>query len=296
MFWRPMGALAAAVGMAAATMGLMTTAVASASPRARSHQQPVVRPRFRYVGAADWIWTGARYALAGAGAPLPGPVPYTPAMLIDDQTGQRKMVGQAGCYPLEPSALEPPDLPWVPFNCAPLGQPPAPELYSPATGQWLAVSPGSGITNPCGAAFCEVSYFLRAAGRFWLEYQQDTCDSGGEHCSSSNVFQNIQTGELRQDPSGGSTGVDLNAPDLTLTVCRPLSVPTADQPYSPPGPGSLIYYGSFALSIGTYNNADTARRWRSRWMSVPPPSANCATGRWAQSKLPSSRNHCLRAG
>jgi hypothetical protein len=67
------------------------------------------------------------------------------------------------------------------------------------------------------------------------------------------VFQNIQTGELRQEPSDRTTLVDLNAPNLTRTVCPPLSVPTAAQPsYSPPGPGSLLFYGSLVLTVGTY--------------------------------------------
>jgi hypothetical protein len=71
-------------------------------------------------------------------------------------------------------------------------------------------------------------------------------------CSSRDVFQNIQTGELRQDPSSATTTVDLDAPDLTQTPCRLLSVPTAFAPYATqPGLGSLVFDGSFALSIGT---------------------------------------------
>jgi hypothetical protein len=230
MFGRRLGALAAAVGVAAAIMGLMTAAPANASSQARSRQPPVVRPRFRYVGAA-WMWTGARYALVGPAQQ--GTDRYARATLIDDQTGRVMTISRAGCHPVEPSALEPLDLPWVPFDCSPpvtgitpVTSGPAPELYSLATGQWLAVSPSPGITHPCADPFCDVSYIPRAAGRYWLAYDQATC-MDGQHCSYVNVFQNIQTGELRQDPSGGSTAVDLNAPNLTRTVCGPLSVPTA---------------------------------------------------------------------
>jgi hypothetical protein len=260
MFGRRLGALAAAVGMTAAIIGLMPAAAAGASSRARSHQPPVVRPRFRHVVDAAWVWAGARYALAGPGAPPLGPVAYRPATLIDDQTGQRRTIGQAGCNPVPPSALEPPDLPWVPFDCAPIGQPAVPELYSPATGRWLAVSPNPGLSPPCATAFCDViDYFPRAAGRYWLAYEQATCDADGQHCSVRNVFQNIQSGELRQDPSGGSTAIDLNAPNLTRTVCRPLSVPTTLPPYNTePVPGSLIFYGSFALAIGGDRGASAA--------------------------------------
>jgi hypothetical protein len=250
MFGRRLRALAVVVGTAAAIIGLMIVSVASASSRVRSHQPPVVRPHFRRVGEAASLWTGARYALAAPGAPPP----YTPATLIDDQSGQVKTIGQAGCYPVALSAVEPLDLPWVPFNCALLGQPPAPELYSPATGQWQVVSPSPGASPSCGGSGC-MSYGLAAAGRYWLDYNHSMCDSGDQHCSFNNVFQNIGTGELRQDPSGGTTTVDLNAPNLTRTVCGPLRVPTTLEPYAAgPVPGSLTFYGSFALSIGGDEN------------------------------------------
>jgi hypothetical protein len=143
VFGRRLRALAVVVGMAAGIIGVMIVSVASASARVRSPQPPVVRPYFQYVGEAVSLWTGARYALTTQ----PGP-PYVPATLIDDQSGQVKTIGHAGCYPVQPSALEPLDLPWVPFNCGWPGQP-APDLYSPATGQWQAVSPSPGAEQSC---------------------------------------------------------------------------------------------------------------------------------------------------
>jgi hypothetical protein len=252
MFGRRVGALAVVVGTAAAIIGLVIISVASASSRVRSHQPPVVRPHFQSVGeAVSPIWTGARYALAVPEA-LPGPPPYSPATLIDDQSGQVKTIAPAGCDPVQPSTLEPPDLPWVPFNCGLLGQP-APELYSPATGQWQAVSPSPGAVPSCDSSNC-TDDGLAAAGRYWLEYAHFICDSGNQHCSRDNLFQNIGTGELRQDPSGGSTTVDLNAPDLTRMVCTPPRAPTTFEPYGGPVPGSLTFYGSFAVSIGGDQN------------------------------------------
>jgi hypothetical protein len=255
MFRRRLGALAAAVVVAAAIVALMAGGVAGASSRTGSTTPRVVRPLFRDVGDAAWLWTGARYALSWA----PGPVstPATQITLIDDQTGQVKSIGQAGCDPVRPSALEPLDLPWVLFTCVSPGVGVAPELYSPATGQWQAVQPSPGISEACDdRGGCPVLYFLAAAGRYWLQYNKDTCDSGGEHCALSNVFQNIQTGELSQDPTRGRTTVDLNAPDLRVTACRPLRVPTAFESYAPgPVPGSLSFYGSFALSIGGDQNS-----------------------------------------
>jgi hypothetical protein len=252
MFERRLRALVVVVGMAAAIIGLMI-APAGASSRVRAHQPPVVRPHFRFVGDAVLLWTGARYALAAPEA-LPGPPLYSPATLIDDQSGQVKTIAQAGCYPVlgQPSTLEPLDLPWVPFNCGWPGQP-VPELYSPATGQWQAVSPSPGAVQSCDSSNC-TDDFLAAAGRYWLEYNHAICDSGNQHCSYSNVFQNIPTGELRQDPSAATTMVDLNAPDLTRPVCKPLRVPTIFGPYNAPAPGLLTFYGSFAVSIGGDGN------------------------------------------
>jgi hypothetical protein len=254
MFGSRVGALAVVVGTAAAIIGLVIISVASASSRVRSHQPPVVRPLFQSVGeVVSPIWTGARYVLAAPEALL-GPPPYSPATLIDDQSGQVKTIAQAGCYPVQPSALEPVDLPWVPFSCGWPGQP-ASELYSPATGQWQAVSPSPGAVQSCDSSSCTDDY-LAAAGRYWLEYNHSICDSGDQHCSSNGLFQNIGTGELRQDPSGGSTTVDLNAPDLTRMVCTPLRAPTTFEPYGGPAPGSLTFYGSFALSTGGENGSE----------------------------------------
>ena len=131
MFGRQWVALAAAVAVAAAIVGSMTRAAAGASSRARSHKPPVVSPRFRHVVDADWIWTGTRYALAGQTR-----IARPSVTLIDDQTGRVKTMTRAGCVPVDRSALEPLDLPWVLFDCnpiVPLGTAPltpAPELYS----------------------------------------------------------------------------------------------------------------------------------------------------------------------
>ncbi len=242
---------AVVIVIAAAVMGLLPAAVATASARGRAHPSPVVSPHFRRVGEAGSVWAGSRYVVAATG---------TDVTLIDDQIGQVRTVSRVGCGALGPSALEPLDLPWVTFNCAPgviLGGvgigPPAPELYSPATGQWQAVSPGPAVL--CPGTGCTDRYFPEAAGRAWLQYDHESCDSGGQHCSSSSVFQNLSTGELRHDPSGGATTVDLNAPNLSQTVCRPLTVPMTYELFAPaPVPGSLTFYGSFALAIGGDEN------------------------------------------
>jgi hypothetical protein len=208
--------------------------MAGASSPARAHNPPVVRPRFRYVvGDTADLWAGPRYALAWVH--LAGS--STSATLIDDQTGRRTTIARPGCHPLGPSG--PLNLPWIIFICSPAtNNPPDWELYSTASGRWLSVSPSPGVL--CGGD-CRSS--ISAAGRYWLQFQQVTCPSENYHspCNSVNVFQNIQTGQVRHDPSNGSTMVDLNAPNLKHTVCPPLSGPG-------PGPPLLRFSGNFALS------------------------------------------------
>jgi hypothetical protein len=246
MFGNRWSTRAAAV-IAAAIAASANAPVATASSRAGAHQAPVVRPHFRFVADASAIWTGSRYALA-AGQNL---------MLIDDQTGQVKTISRVGCTAQLPSTVEPLDLPWIPFNCNPPGvygipgTGPAWELYSPASGQWQPASPSPAIEAFCSGPGC--GYSLSAAGSYWLQFHEEACDPDNYHvCSGRDVFQNIQTGELRQDPSSATTTADLDAPDLTQTPCRPLSVPTAFATYTTvPGLGSSVFYGSFALAIGT---------------------------------------------
>jgi hypothetical protein len=187
--------------------------------------------------------------------------------LIDDQTGRRTTILRAGCYPLGESDLEPLDLPWITFGCSAVNEPSPWQLYSTATGQWLAVSPSPGVK--CGGD-CRTGFL--AAGRYWLQFQQVTCTSQNYHvpCDTVNVFQNIQTGEVRQDPSNASTLVDLDAANLTRTVCPPLSA----------GVDSLSFYGSFALATVINNQFDEwvylercGTRLHRLVIHAPPPGA-----------------------
>lgn len=64
------------------------------------------------------------------------------------------------------------------------------------------------------------------------------------------VFQNLQTGGLRQDPGEGTAAADLNAPTLTRRVCRPLRVPPTFPEFNThPIAGLLLVYGSFAVAV-----------------------------------------------
>ncbi len=243
-------ALAVAMLVACFPLGTAGSSVA-ASLRMGSQIPPVVSPPFRDAGYANFLWAGTRYALSWPSRSSPNPT----ATLFDDQTGKVTAISRAGCSPDGASVLGQAELSWVAFDCASSRGTTSPELYSPTTGKWLAVQPSPGISDVCGGNGCTSLYHLAGAGRFWLQYDLET-STDGEHYTSSNVFQNLQTGELRQDPTGGTTIADLNAPSLTATVCRPLTVPTALNQYGTPVPGSLRFYGRFAVSISGDTDSD----------------------------------------
>jgi hypothetical protein len=72
----------------------------------------------------------------------------------------------------------------------------------------------------------------------------------GEHCSFGNLFQNITTGEVKQDPAvqGGHEIADLNSAQLAHPICSPLTVPEGFNIFSASGPGELRFEGHFALA------------------------------------------------
>jgi hypothetical protein len=63
-----------------------------------------------------------------------------------------------------------------------------------------------------------------------------------------NLFQNIETGRVRSDPTTASTRADLDAPGLAERVCSPLRLPSYVDPYSRRTLGALTFEGSFALA------------------------------------------------
>ena len=117
------------------------------------------------------------------------------------------------------------------------------ELYSLATGQWQAVTPLSPIET-CPESFCNVVTDRPIdVGSQWVEFRQSDCPMG-EHCTGSNVFQNLYTNQISSDPTGGQTIADLNSPSLARRVCRPVRVPAP----AIEEPTGLTMYGSFAVA------------------------------------------------
>ncbi|MEO8969113.1 MAG: hypothetical protein ABI355_15855 [Solirubrobacteraceae bacterium] len=211
-------------------------AMAQANVRPRT---PLLPTTFRQHGSAGYLVSNQRYALA-ASAEL-----STPGVLFDDSKHQQVSVGQPGCVPSD-SQIEGGV---IVFRCVQSATA-APLLYRITTRTWRPVPVNPFISDPCsGAPYCGVALDPTAAGTDWIEFSRGACP-GGEHCVFSNVFQNLQTGAVAQDPAvqGGNREADLNSPQLARRICRPLTVPKGFNIFAAPGPGDLRFEGAFALA------------------------------------------------
>jgi hypothetical protein len=150
---------------------------------------------------------------------------------------------------------------WVVATCNLLSGATRYELYSIPRGTWTPVRPDLErlfASGPCasGDPQCEASYI--AIGSRWIEFQV-TC---GYHCGPTTFgFQNIQSGRVHGQPSGwkpGGTEIpDLNSPTLTRTLCKPFRVPNGfSDSYSGPAPGTIDFYGRFAVAFDWYLRSD----------------------------------------
>jgi hypothetical protein len=135
--------------------------------------------------------------------------------------------------------------PWVVMSCGQTAVPYVPsyfEFYSLADGTHQTVTPSPGL--PCfqGQVVCSVD----AVGSYWIEWS-----AGFYHIPTKLYFQNIQTGELRNNPTSATTFPDLNSPSVADRTCpgvrvihnSPISSAMAANPW-----GSLTYDGQFALA------------------------------------------------
>jgi hypothetical protein len=120
---------------------------------------------------------------------------------------------------------------WVPHDV---------ELYSLADGTRQTVTPNPSWCPPvasapgCGAA---------AVGSDWIEWFWT-----GYHDATTFSFQNIQTGEFRDNPTNATTFPDLNSPGLVQTTCPGVRLIYRSYygQYANPW-GELTYEGQFAL-------------------------------------------------
>lgn len=129
--------------------------------------------------------------------------------------------------------------PWVVMTCPPHGDQ---ELYSLVDGTRRTVTPNPSWCPPtpsgsgCGAA---------AVGSYWIEWYLSSY-----HYPTTFHFQNLQTGEFRDDPTNATTFPDLNSPSLAQTTCPGVRLirRNTEGRYDNPW-GGLTYEGQFALAM-----------------------------------------------
>jgi hypothetical protein len=147
-------------------------------------------------------------------------------VLIDDRTGHRTSISQAGCG--SPVIGDP----WLVFNSGNCGSP-----------QQIALYPLSGgaprtVPRPVFAASA-------AVGTHWVEFDRN-CDD--VHLCPNYTFVNIQTGATRDASIPAGTLIDLNSVKLARKICRPLRLPNI--PLFELPTKSLVFDGRFAIATG----------------------------------------------
>jgi hypothetical protein len=137
--------------------------------------------------------------------------------------------------------------PWVLMSCPPESNPSGPydlELYSLTDGTRQTVTPSPGLPPQCPLPDVEAECAsVAGVGAYWIRW-----DASCYNCAVASFFQNIQTGELRSDPTNATTFADLNSPTLARSTCPGVRVMA--EPDSPTPWGSLTYDGQFALVGG----------------------------------------------
>lgn len=218
--------------------------------------------------------------------------PRHSATLIDDQTGKRTSL--PGCTdPLVGG-------PWLSLDCANTGAGGLP-LYQLATGDWRTVNLFCNSGQPAYIYTCRPT----GLGANWIAVTYGpTCYE--HYCPGTGAAQSIWTAQstgLPPTPPGGGQVIDLNSPTLVRTVCRPLRVPASTEPYeSQQGPGSLTFYGPFAVTSGNLPDGIPyayLARCRSRLhVPLPPgriPIDGTATSSYGRSCIGVWAEECSRA-
>jgi hypothetical protein len=202
--------------------------IAAATTAARA-AQPVYHPAFKPVAGSELLSGSGHIAIAGA---APGRV-----QLISTSTGNSLQTDQPGCVPDAVSAV------WLAMTCR-TGYRQLPFLYNIPQGRALPLpTPGSCVGGSCGIA---------AIGTHWVALSPP-CSQPTSKCPSTFEFENLSTGATRTDPTNATTRVDLDAVDLAVRVCQPLSVPRDNQHIEDgvsPGWGSLTPDGQYGIEAG----------------------------------------------
>lgn len=247
-FWRSILVVAVFVAVAAGSSA-RASVVGSKSRRLAPASQVALASSFRLMKGVTGLQASGDYLLLAT--TVGGDFRSTGWIVINNRTGTRTALDPR-CYV---EGLGPP---WILMGCPPAsnpyGAPADVELYSLTDETRQTVTPNPGVPDPdCSSpppSQMSPCASPDAVGADWIRWDT-TCSV---HCGNTYSFQNIQTGELRDDPTNATTFVDLNSPALARRTCPGVHLIPDAQPYGGAGWGSLTPYGRFALATDGYNN------------------------------------------
>lgn len=192
---------------------------------------------FRPMRGVTGLRASSNYLLLGT--TVSGDFLSTGWIVINNRLGTRTVLDPR-CHVL---GLGPP---WVLMGCPLTSNPFGPfdvELYSLPDGTRQTVTPSTGVpycsSSPPPMTGCASA---DAVGADWIRWDV-ACSV---HCGDTYLFQNIRTGELRDDPTNARTFADLNSPALARRTCPGVRLIRYFD-YGV-GWGSLSPYGQFALA------------------------------------------------
>src|SRR5581483_5303078 len=180
-------------------------------------------PRYRLVGHHGMV-TDGRYAVLWSGRRV------EVGTLIDEQTGRRiRVTLPGGCRSGGQFSPVLGDS-WLLAECGHRRV----DLYSLSSDEWRPMT----LPRTCRSEESRVGGCVPlAVGTDWIEYDKEHSIRLGDRF----IFQSLDTGVVRRDPTGPRTLPDLDSPVLAQPVCAPLRVPRHV---------TLIFDGRFAVASG----------------------------------------------
>jgi hypothetical protein len=255
--------LGAAAGVTVARASVLWHKARRLAPASRV----VLGSSFEPVRGVHGVLASGEYVLLSTTvATVPTVFPSTGWIVVNNRRGTTKAL-DPGC---DAVALGPP---WVLMRCPQSTGPYGPydvELYSLADGTRHAVTLSPGMPYCSSPPLDpEVDCSAQAVGAYWIEW----VGSSYHHVPTQVVyFQNIDTGELRRDPTNATTVADLNSPALAHKTCPGVRLMRdLDSGYGTRW-GSLTQYGQFALVTATNGIAVLERCGTHMRRQLPPGS------------------------
>jgi hypothetical protein len=216
-----------------------TLARASLAGRHAARRAPannvVVRRSFHQVRGVSTILASGDYVLLSKFAPHP--FKFKGWVVINQRLGTRTTLDPTcGADAVGP--------PWVLMDCR--GGHDF-ELYSLTDGTQQIVTPSPGVPPLCFGSGPAAGKYMTctvsaAIGSSWIRW-----DTGCYRCfATPSYFQNIETGELLDDPTNATTFADLNSPTLAHKTCPGVRLMRS---YQTGSWGSVTFGGQLAVTL-----------------------------------------------